>query len=102
MPDHKLKCKACKQRHLPPTGKKCQLVNEKTLNPELLRDAAVSSGATESQMTPGESTDGQLVQMQILEQLKRVTDRLDQVDCSINTPLDTQSRVKYRQFLRKC
>ena len=70
----------CKQRHLPPTGKKCQLVKEKDANSELLRDAAVSSGATESQMTPGKSTDGQLVQMKILEQLKRVTDRLDQVE----------------------
>ena len=25
MPDHKQLCKACKVRHLPPTGKKCKL-----------------------------------------------------------------------------
>ena len=80
MPDQKQRCKTCKQRHLPPTGKTCQLVKEKDANSKLLRDAAVSSGATEPQMTPGRSTDGQLVQMQILEQLRRVTDRLDQVE----------------------
>ena len=33
------------------------MVKEKDANAELLTDAAVSSGVTESQMTPGGSTD---------------------------------------------
>ena len=51
MPDNKQKCKTCKQRHLRPTGKKCQFTKEKEINNELLRDAAVSSGVTESLMS---------------------------------------------------
>ena len=78
MPDQKQKCRSCKQRHLHSSGKKCQLVNEKDANTEFLRDAAIASGATESQMMPGGFIDGQLVQ--ILEQLKRVTERIDQVE----------------------
>ena len=75
MPDNKQKCKTCKQRHLPPTGKKCQNVKQQESTDELLRDAAVSSDATGSQMTPMEATGRQQIQMQILEQLRRVTER---------------------------
>ena len=77
MPDHKQHCKICKVRHLPPTGKKCQY--KKTVQEEaneLSRDAAVTSGQSTS-MGP---EDGQLLQKQILEQLRKVTDRLDQVE----------------------
>ena len=86
MPDNKQKCKSCKQRHLPPTGKRCQFVQVTATTTatatenEHLRDAAVSSGETVSQMTPGGATDGQLLQVQILEQLQRVTERLEQVE----------------------
>ena len=77
MPDHKQHCKTCKVRHLPPTGKKCQY--KKTVQEEsneLSRDAAIASGQSTS-MGP---EDGQLLQKQILEQLRKVTDRLDQVE----------------------
>ena len=77
MPDHKQHCKTCKVRHLPPIGKKCQY--KKTVQEEsneLSRDAAVTSG----QSTSKGPEDGQLLQKQILEQLRQVTDRLDQVE----------------------
>ena len=61
MPDNKQKCKACKQRHLPPTGKKCKFVQVTVPEDEQSRDAAISSGETMLQMMPGESTDGQLL-----------------------------------------
>ena len=83
MPDNKQKCKSCKQRHLPPTGKRCQFTQASSTENEHLRDAAVPSGATVSQMTPGKSTDRQLLQVQILEQLQRVTERLEQVEDKI-------------------
>ena len=80
MPNNKQKCKSSKQRHLPPTGKKCQFMQATATENEHLRDAAVPSGATVSQMMPGKSTDRQLLQVQILEQLQRVTERLEQVE----------------------
>ena len=43
MPDNKQKCKTCKQRHLLPTGKKCQNGKQQESAEEHLRDAAVSS-----------------------------------------------------------
>ena len=45
MPDNKQKCKTCKQRHLLPTGKKCQNGKQQESAEEHLRDAAVSSDA---------------------------------------------------------
>ena len=80
MPDNKHKFKTCKQRHLPPTGKKCDHMKQQEGIREHLQDAGVSSDVTVSQLTPMESTDGQQVQMQILEQLRRVTERLDSVE----------------------
>ena len=77
MPDHKQHCKSCKVRHLPPTGKKCQHKKNFPEEPnELSRDAAVASGTPTSRG----SEDRQLLQKQILEQLRQVTDRLDQVE----------------------
>ena len=51
-----------------------------TARKEPLRDAAISSGATGSQMTPVENTGRQQAQMPIPEQLRRVTERLDSVE----------------------
>ena len=80
MPDNKQKCKTCKQRHFPPTGKKCQFGKQQENTDELLRDAAVSSDATGSQLTPVNDTDGQQINKVILEQLRRVTERLDSME----------------------
>ena len=80
MPDNKQKCRTCKQRHLPPTGKKCQFGKEQGNTDELLRDAAVSSDATGSQSTPLGDIGGQQIQKVILEQLRRVTERLDSME----------------------
>ena len=80
MPDNKQKCKTCKQKHLPPTGKKYQNGKQQESTDKLLRDAAVLSDATGSQMTPVEGTGGQQVQMQILEQLRQIAERLDSME----------------------
>ena len=81
MPDNKQACKSYKQRHLPPTGKKCQFkkIKEVHNNTELLQDAAVASNPSGAQ-TGESSADGQQLQLKILEQLQRVTERLDQVE----------------------
>ena len=77
MPDHKQHCKNCKVRHLPPTGKKCQYKKNAQEEPhEISRDAAVASGTSTSRGPE----DRQLLQKQLLEQLRQVTDRLDQVE----------------------
>ena len=80
MPDNKQKCKLCQQRHIPPTGKKCKFVQATVTDHELSRDAAGPSGVTLSQVRPDKSTDGQLLQEKILEQLERVTQRLEMVE----------------------
>ena len=80
MPDNKQKCKSCQQRHIPPTGKKCKFLQATVTDHELSRDAAGPSGATLSQVRPDKSTDGQLLQEKILEQLERVTQRLEMVE----------------------
>ena len=100
MPDNKQKCKTCKQRHLPPTGKKCQFGKQQESSDELLRDAAISSDATGSQMSPSD-TGGQQIQMKILDQLRKVTERLDKVEDRM-TASEWQSTSEYRQFSRKC
>ena len=80
MPDNKQKCKSCQQRHIPPTGKKCKFLQATVTDHELSRDAAGPSGATSSQVRSDKSTDGQLLQEKILEQLERVTQRLEMVE----------------------
>ena len=79
MPDHKQMCKYCKTRHLPPTGKKCQKKKSEEAegNNELFRDAAVAGSTPASQIDQG---DGQRLQLEILQQLQKVTQRLDQVE----------------------
>ena len=80
MPENKQKCKSCQQRHLPPTGKKCKFMQATVTEDELFIDAAGPSGATVSQVKSHKSTDGQLLQERILEQLQRVTERLEMVE----------------------
>ena len=99
MADNKQKCKSCKQRHLPPTGKKCKFVQATVTEDEHLRDAAVPSGATVSQMMPGKSTDGQLLQVKILEQLQRVTERLEQVEDRASSHSTPTRELKTDSFL---
>ena len=103
IPDHKQHCKSCKVRHLPPTGKKCQ--HKKSFpeeSNELSRDAAVASGTSTSRG----SEDGQLLQKQILEQLRQVTDRLDQVEHRVaatatsSTPKQELSRDSFLQTIK--
>ena len=80
MPDNKNNCKKCKERHAPPTGKKCrrlEKLQEEGSEPGLIRDAADSQVA---ESTGEESLNGQQLQLQILNQLERVTKRLDTVE----------------------
>ena len=85
MPDNKQMCKSCKTRHLPPTGKKCQRKKQESTVNEHLRDAAVAGSTPASQSTSGAQGDGQLLQLEILQQLQRVSQRLDQVEERIST-----------------
>ena len=80
MPDNKNNCKKCKERHAPPTGKKCrrlEKLQEEGSETGLIRDAADSHVADS---TGEESLNGQQLQLQILNQLERVTKRLDTVE----------------------
>ena len=81
MPDNKQSCKSCKKRHYPPTGKKCQFkkTQDSAETHELSRDAAVASDMGGAQ-TSSQSVNGQPLKLQILEQLKKVTERLDKVE----------------------
>ena len=78
MPNKKY-CKKCDTKHVPPTRRNCKITAEEaeednvTVN-ELYRDAAVSSEVD------GVTYNGQQVQLQILQQLERVTKRLDKVE----------------------
>ena len=80
MPDKKQSCKNCKTRHLPPTGKKCKFKNsvesDKSM-PNGLRDAAASSKLLDTDQA---DLAGQRLQLEILSQLKKVSQRLDMVD----------------------
>ena len=80
MPDHKQLCKTCKVRHVPPTGKKCKLQKKhqqaESYN-ELISDAAIAGHSSATQSAYRVSGDGQLLQMEILQQLKKMTERLD-------------------------
>ena len=80
MPDRKQSCKTCKTRHLPPIGKKCQFKNsvesDKSV-PNGLRDAAASSELLDIDQA---DLGGQRLQLEILSQLKKVSQRLDMVE----------------------
>ena len=83
MPDNKQKCKNCKNRHLPPTGKQCRYVDnaESDAEPNGLRDAATAS---ESLATDQADLGGQQIQEEILVQLK-MSHRLDVVEQQISS-----------------
>ena len=84
MPDNKQKCKNCKNRHLPPTGKKCRYVDnaESDAEPNGLRDVATASvSLATDQADPG----GQRIQEEILVQLKKMSHRLDAVEQQISS-----------------
>ena len=90
MPDNKQKCKTCKNRHLPPTGKKCRYINTADTDteeiPNGLRDAAAASV---SLATNQADSGGQWIQEEILAQLKKMSSRLDTVEQRISsTPQD--------------
>ena len=83
MPDNKQLCKTCKVRHLPPTGKKWKLqkkLHQVESDNELLSDAAVAGQSSATQTAQGASGDGQLLQLEILQQLKKMTERLDHME----------------------
>ena len=99
MPDSKQLCKSCKTRHLHPMGKKCKRKDQEQ-SYELSSDAAVAGSLPASQAAQTVQNDGQRLQAEILQQLKRVTERLDQVKqtVAVSTRNSTPSTVKYRQF----
>ena len=78
MPDNKQTCRKYKERHVPPTGKKCRRMEKQPEQPtenKLLRNAADSQV---THLDGGQSLSRQ--QLQILTQLERVAKRLDQVE----------------------
>ena len=87
MPNKKY-CKKCDTKHVPPIGRNCKITVEEseednvTVN-ELYRDAAVSNEAD------GVAYNGQQIQLQILQQLERVTKRLDKVEGRMTTASPT-------------
>ena len=93
MPDRKQMCKYCKIRHLPPTGKKCQKkkMEEDEGNNELFQDAAIAGSTPASQMDQG---DGQQLQLEILQQLQKMTQRLDKVEERMSTTAVTSTPDK--------
>ena len=76
MPDNKQLCKSYKKRHPPPTGKKCK---QNVASNGLLRDAAVADLSAVGR-GQGSSSEGQSVQLAILEQLQKIAAHLDQVE----------------------
>ena len=73
-----------KNRHLPPTGKKCRYVDnvESEAEPNGLRDAAaVSVSLATDQADPG----GQRIQEEILVQLQKMSHRLEAVEQQISS-----------------
>ena len=80
MPDKKQSCRTCKTRHLPPTGKKCQFKDTADLNNSVangLRDAATSSKLLDTDQA---DLGGQRLQLEILSQLQKVSQRLEKVE----------------------
>ena len=98
MPDNCVRtrqmCKNCKVRHVPPTGKKCQRKKQEGSVNEHLQEAAIAGSTHASQSTSGAQEDGQLLQLKILQQLQKVTERLDQVE-DLMSATDRHSYRKY-------
>ena len=79
MPDNKQKCRNCKNSHVPPTGKKCQFKSANNdVTHEQLSDAAVASESLATDQS--QDLGGQRIQMEILQQLKKMSNRLDLVE----------------------
>ena len=93
MSDKKQSCKNCKTRHLPPTGKKCKFKNsvesDKSM-PNGLRDAAASSKLLDTDQA---DLAGQRLQLEILSQLKKVSQRLDMVDDQVTGGVQQATQV---------
>ena len=92
-------------RHLPPTGKKCKQKKHHQVESdnELLSDAAVAGHSSATQSAQGASGDGQLLQLEILQQLQRMTERLDNVEERLaTTPVKTpkSSELSSDSFLQ--
>ena len=102
MPDNKQMCKVCKTRHLPPTGKKCKKKVQEQ-NDELFRDATIAGPVRASQAAKAVQEDGQRLQTEILQQLKKMTDRLDQVEQQVanstRTSTPSTSEISTDSFL---
>ena len=64
---------------------------------EHLRDAAIAGSTPASQSTSGAQGDGQLLQLEILQQLQKVSQRLDQVEERISTT-DRHSTPEKREL----
>ena len=94
MPSNKNKCTKCGDRHLPPTGKKCKLYKKQDNELEMEASDHISGGSDATvkhkhvqKVSVEHSSDSESdrdvetsVQMQILQELKRVNKRLDAVE----------------------
>ena len=102
MPDNKQLCKSCKVRHLPPTRKKCKRKIQDQDN-ELSPDAAVAGPILAPQTAQAVQEDGQWLQTEILQQLRKVTERLDQVEqqvaTSVRSSTPSTSKLSTDSFL---
>ena len=70
-------CKNCQVRHSPPTGKKCKHASKV---PSDTDNERFSDAAVEREGPSTSNDDEQLVQQEILNQMQRVSRRLDQVE----------------------
>ena len=79
MPSQKSKCSKCLGRHVPPTGKKCKYMTDDHEGAVDSQSAerSVAGSPKKHQPSPQSASD---VQQQILVQLQRVNNRLDNMD----------------------
>ena len=79
MPDNEQRCQNCKNRHAYPRGEKCQFKNAK--NDDVTGHLSEAVVASESLATDqSQDLGGQRIQMEKLEQLKKMSNRLDLVE----------------------
>ena len=94
-------CRSCKTRHLPPTGKKCKRkLQEQSY--ELSSDAAVAGSLPAHQAAQAVQDDRQRLQTEMLQQLKKVTERLDQVEqkVAVSARSSTPTELSTDSFLK--
>ena len=104
---NKNKCSNCRQRHFPPTGKKCQ---RKHMTPSNLKDDAVtlsdkivqSDNSASNVDTDCSSDEQDNVQFQILKQLKKANECLDVVEEQVagTCKLQAEERQKSKELSR--